>query len=579
MLGGCVCVRHQLVLEDHTTSLRVCTRQKVQWSVLIHFDTLVRNELIKRLSFSLAILSPQIVRNFENRSGRPGGSLDLFGGRSCAGLGFVGGSRDISVGQKHLTDFTAGLVALGRLAWWVSGLKNGRQHGFNGTDGVFGGHGIRNVLGSTLGVVHGGKDKVRDDLEVQCDSRRNGKNLGVGFDSFRVSLSGGLGKVGVGLGGGVELEDSVCVLSVFSLLLDNVGHEFRDRLGSSISAIGERRPRSIQKGTGHGRLESLKVTLGHDGLDDIDGSSTDESLARLRPLGEVEDDKEGKVLERVGRPAGRRSGCGTNVFDDTLGDFGLSNQGGVFLALGQVLDQTAGPTNTFGLAAAGLGCGGRVCEELFQYAEKRVGVVQGGKFLALWAWGVLQDGCDTSFEEGKVHEADAAQVGFLFVFGDDFAQSSNDFLGCGSKSHDALVFSGDGKVIQGEASKVSSVSAFLCQTLSKRSQNVVLSAADHGDTILLVTNITQFVNALCGGGTLFSLGVEHSFNEVGDVLKSGRLGGGTLGRLFFLGSRSFVSSRLSCSGGGLLGVFLFLATKRNHFDRSRETNTETVDRV
>jgi hypothetical protein len=74
----------------------------------------------------------------------------------------------------------------------------------------------------------------------------------------------------------------VDVLSVLALLLNNVGHELRHRLESS--------PVGVKEGAGHGGLQVLEV----DRLDDINGSSPDERLARDGPLGKVENDKERK---------------------------------------------------------------------------------------------------------------------------------------------------------------------------------------------------------------------------------------------------------------------------------------------
>lgn len=75
---------------------------------------------------------------------------------------------------------------------------------------------------------------------------------------------------------------------------------------------------------------------------------------------------------------------------------------------------------------------------------------------------------------------------------------------------------------------MTSISTFLGQTLSQRSQNVVLSTADHWDTVLLVAYITQFVNTLSGSGALLALGVEHGIDKIRNVLESRGLGGSTL---------------------------------------------------
>jgi hypothetical protein len=154
---------------------------------------------------------------------------------------------------------------------------------------------------------------------------------------------------------------------------------------------------------------------------------------------------------------------------------------------------------------------------------------------------MLHDGGDAGLEERKVHETDAAEVRLLLVFSDNLAQSSNDFFGRGSKGHDSLVLSGDGKVVQSEASKVASVSALLGQALGKRSKDIPLSAADHGNTVLLVSNVTELIDALGGGGTLFSLLAQHGLKKLRNVIKSRGLGRGCLGRL---------GKKTSKTGGG-----------------------------
>jgi hypothetical protein len=124
--------------------------------------------------------------------------------------------------------------------------------------------------------------------------------------------------------------------------------------------------------------------------------------------------------------------------------------------------------------------------------------------------GVEQNTGNARFLKGKAHEANAAQVRFLLIFGNDHAKSSDNSLRSGSKSHDALVLGGDGKVVEGNAGKMAAISGFLGQALGERSQDIVLSTANHGDTVPLVSNVAKFVNALCG--TLFTLGVEHLFD-------------------------------------------------------------------
>ena len=272
----------------------------------------------------------------------------------------------------------------------------------------------------------------------------------------------------------------------------------------------------------------MEVSFGHDRLDDIDCTCLDEGLTRDGPLGKVEDNEKRKVLQAVGGPAGRGSGGGTDILDDALGNISLTDESGIVFALGKILDQTASPTNTFGTSRAGLGCSGGVGKELFEDAKERFGVLKGRYILAIRARRMLQNGGDACFEEGKVHKTDATQVRLLLIFGDNLAKSSDNFLGGWSKGHDTLVLGGDRKVVKSKTGKVTTISTFLCQALCEGCENVVLSTADHRDTVLLMTNITQFVNALGSGGALFSLGTEHSFDEIGDVIKRRGLGGGTL---------------------------------------------------
>mmetsp|Transcript_15014 Transcript_15014/g.42411 ORF Transcript_15014/g.42411 Transcript_15014/m.42411 type:complete len:609 (-) Transcript_15014:121-1947(-) len=537
-------------LGDHARAL-IAARQEVQRTALVNLDALVlRHELVHWLTFALSVLVPQVVRDLEDGSGAGRGCLDLLSGVACRCLGIRRRSGDVGVGQEHLADLPAGLLGLDGLAWWVSLLQDGREHGLDGAHGVFGRHGIRHVLGAALGVVHGGKDQVGDDLEVEGDGGRGGEHLGVGLSSLAgVRLGSGLGEVGVGLGGGVELEHAVRVLAVLALLLDDVGHELRHGLGGRVSAIREGLPRCLEEGACHGGLQSLQVTFAHDRLDDINGTGINESLARDRPLGQVEDDEEGEVLEAVGGPAGWRGGGGTDVLDDALGDLGLSDQGGVVLALGKVLDEATCPSDALGLAGACLGGSWRVGQELLKDAEQGLGVLERWEVLAsVGAWGMLQDGGDAGLQEGQVHQADAAQVGFLLVLGDDLAESSDHLLGGWPERHDALVLGRDGQVVQREAGKVASVSGFLGQALGERGEDVVLSGTHHGDTVLLVADVAKLVDLLGGGGALLALGAEHGVDEVRDVIERRWLVGGALGGwgLFLLWS------------GLLLGLWLRL---------------------
>jgi len=338
-----------------------------------------------------------------------------------------------------------------------------------------------------------------------------------------VGGSGSDGEVTVSLGCSIQLEHTVSVLSVLALLLNNVCHKLGYRLGGGVSVIREGGPIGTKEGASHGSLQALEVTFGHNGLDNINGSSVEESITRDGPLGKVEDDEEGEVLQAVGSPAGRRGRSGTDVLNDTLGNIGLANESGILFTLREVLDETASPTDTFGFAGSRLGNGWRVSKELLENAKERVGVVKWSESLSVSCRRMLQDGGDASLEEGKVHEANAAQVRFLLIFSDNLAKSSDDILRGGSKSHDALVFGRDRKVVEGKAGKVASISAFLGQALGERSQHVVFSTADHRDTVLLVADIAEFVDTLGCGRTLFSLRVEHLVNQLRDIIESRRL--------------------------------------------------------
>mmetsp|Transcript_6717 Transcript_6717/g.11105 ORF Transcript_6717/g.11105 Transcript_6717/m.11105 type:complete len:282 (+) Transcript_6717:501-1346(+) len=280
----------------------------------------------------------------------------------------------------------------------------------NRTNGVFSRHGIRHVLGAALGIVHSGEDEVRHNLKVQGNRGRNGEDLG-GFSVTLVSLGGGNSKVAVSLGGSVQLENTVGVLSILTLLLNNVGHELGGRLGSRVSAIWERSPVGIQEGTGHSGLQALEVAFGHDWLDNIDGTGLDKSLLGDRPLGKVEDNEKGEILKGVGSPTGRRSSGSTDVLNNALRDLGLSNHSGVILGFGKVLDQTTSPTYTLRLSGSRLWHSRGIGEEFLKNTEKGVWVFERSLgVLSFTDRGVLQDRCNGGLEERKIHEADAAQI-------------------------------------------------------------------------------------------------------------------------------------------------------------------------
>jgi hypothetical protein len=145
----------------------------------------------------------------------------------------------------------------------------------------------------------------------------------------------------------------------------------------------------------------------------------------------------------------------------------------------------------------------------------------------------LEHGGDTGLEEGEVHKTDAAEVGFLLVFGNDFAEPSDDGTGRRSKGHNSLVLGGDGEVVESEAGEVTAIARFLGEALGEGCEDVVFSGADHWDAVLFVSDIAEFVDAFGGGGTLFSLFVHHGLEQLGDVFHLGRFGWGRcgLGRL------------------------------------------------
>jgi hypothetical protein len=223
-------------------------------------------------------------------------------------------------------------------------------------------------------------------------------------------------------------------------------------------------------------------------------------------------------------PTRRRRRGGTNVLNSTIGNVRLPNHGSIFFAPGQVLDRTAGPTHTLRLAGFQLGDGRGVGEELLKDTQKRVRVVERANVLAIFRRRVTQNPSGAGLQERKVHEANAAKVRLLIVFGDNLAESSDKKFRDRSKGHDTLILRRYRKVVQCKDSKVETISAFPRQELGKRRQNIVLSSgADHRDTVLLVTNIAKFINTLDGGDALLTLGVEHLFDKIGDIIERRRV--------------------------------------------------------
>mmetsp|Transcript_15437 Transcript_15437/g.23954 ORF Transcript_15437/g.23954 Transcript_15437/m.23954 type:complete len:104 (+) Transcript_15437:795-1106(+) len=102
---------------------------------------------------------------------------------------------------------------------------------------------------------------------------------------------------------------------------------------------------------------------------------------------------------------------------------------------------------------------------------------------------MLEHGSNAGLKEGEIHQANAAEVGFLLVLGDDLAESANNSSTAGSKGHNTLVLGRDGKVIQCETGKVASVSALLGEAVRKGGEHVILSGANHRNTVLFVSDI------------------------------------------------------------------------------------------
>jgi hypothetical protein len=144
---------------------------------------------------------------------------------------------------------------------------------------------------------------------------------------------------------------------------------------------------------------------------------------------------------------------------------------------------------------------------------------------------VLQNGGDGRLEEREVHEANAAKVRFLFIFRDNLAETSDNSFGRRSEGHNTLVLSWDRKVVQCEASQMTSITRFLGQAFSEWGKDIILSTADHGDTVLLVSNIAQLVNALRSSSALLTLFVQHDFDEFRDIIEGWWSGWGSLVRV------------------------------------------------
>mmetsp|Transcript_23322 Transcript_23322/g.54165 ORF Transcript_23322/g.54165 Transcript_23322/m.54165 type:complete len:316 (+) Transcript_23322:276-1223(+) len=311
------------------------------------------------------------MRDLENWTGGTRRGANHLSGLLGLELGVGRCSSNIGIGEEKLVDLGARLLALQRLFGRVARQDDGREHGVECSDSVFGRHCIGNILRTTLSIVHCGEHKVRDDLETQSDSRGHREHLCVRFLACLVSPCCRDRKVTVRLGGSVQLEHTICILSVLAFLLHNIRHEFSNRLGSGAPTLWECRPVGVKEGTGHGGLEALEVALGHDWFHHIDSSGLDKCIFGDGPLSKVENDKQGEIFQAVGSPAGRRGGRGTNVLDNTFGDLSLANESRVLLTLGKVLDEATGPTDTFGLSRTRFRNSRGVGQELLKDTEER----------------------------------------------------------------------------------------------------------------------------------------------------------------------------------------------------------------
>lgn len=95
------------------------------------------------------------------------------------------------------------------------------EHGMDSTNSVLSRHGIRNILGFTVSIIHSGKDKIREDLEVQGKRRRNFPNLG-GITASVFGFGRDDREITVSLGGSVQFENTVGILSVLAILFKKI---------------------------------------------------------------------------------------------------------------------------------------------------------------------------------------------------------------------------------------------------------------------------------------------------------------------------------------------------------------------
>mmetsp|Transcript_12750 Transcript_12750/g.19251 ORF Transcript_12750/g.19251 Transcript_12750/m.19251 type:complete len:252 (+) Transcript_12750:152-907(+) len=241
--------------DTRAASVATDTRQKVQRTRLVHLDTLLRSEeLIQRLTFPLAILDPEIVADFEHWPGRSLSTLHLAGhilGRSFSSLR---SAINLGIGIQQRLNLTACLLCGKRFARRLGTEQDGRNARFESSDGVLSRRSIRHILRSALSIVDGSQNQVRYNLKTQANGRRHRENLGVALALTRVSLAGSKSQITERLGGSVQFEYSISILTILTLLLNDVGHELGDALGGGGSVIREIGPVGAHECASHGSL-------------------------------------------------------------------------------------------------------------------------------------------------------------------------------------------------------------------------------------------------------------------------------------------------------------------------------------
>ena len=278
------------------------------------------------------------------------------------------------------------------------------------------------------------------------------------------------------------------------------------------------------------------------------------------PLCQIQNDKEREVLQTVAGPATGWCRRVANVLNHALWNVSFSKEGSVLLTLGKVLDETACPADSLGLATSTLGHSRSVLEQFFEDADERFWIVKWfNRGRSLGNGRVLEHGGNAGLKEGKIHQANAAEVGFLLVLGNNLAESTNNSGTAGSEGHNALVLSWDGKVVQGETGKVASISTLLGEAVCEGGEHIKVSGANHGNTILFVANITELVDALGGISSLLSLFFGHGGEEVRNIIHgwgAGWDGGCLITRVVCLGGGGSSASIISGLSSGLGGLLL-----------------------